>query len=540
MIRFRRMFPRAKRDGDDPGQVAIKDTPEVCLDLGWFMERFPLYMEDMDRDRLYRGRAAHAATERGVEALLSGASAPRPFALAYPARDYQAVAAEMALRTGGLICADQMGLGKTITALATLADARMRPALCVVETQLQLQWEAQIRKFLPAARPHILQKGKPYELPKPAPDILICNYEKLDGWADVLAPVVQGLVFDECQALRHNDTKKYEAAKHIAEHAAVRLGCSGTPIFNFGGEMYNVAEVIRPGCLGTREEFIAAWGGQTDARGRVRVKDPRALQAHLRRLGVMLRRTCKDVGRELPALYRTLHHVEADMTALTGQARSAVEYARQLLASGSSPFQRLQAGQQLDGIMRQATGLAKAPGVAALARLVLEEEDRVVIAAHHHVVHDYLRRELAPHGVVVFTGRETTKEKAAAVQAFSRPVGQGARVFLMAIRAGAGLDGLQHLARICLHAELDWSPIPHLQYEARLLRDGQPDPVHSYYCVTDEGSDPLVLDIAGVKMGQIDGLLSSEDSDSVFDAQTDPDKLRRLAELVLQRAGQRR
>ena len=165
---------------------------------------------------------------------------------------------------------------------------------------------------------------------------------------------------------------------------------------------------------------------------------------------------------------------------------------------------------------------------------------RLVIAAHHHVVHDYLRRELAPHGVVVFTGRETTKEKAAAVQAFSRPVGQGARVFLMAIRAGAGLDGLQHLARICLHAELDWSPIPHLQYEARLLRDGQPDPVHSYYCVTDEGSDPLVLDIAGVKMGQIDGLLSSEDSDSVFDAQTDPDKLRRLAELVLQRAGQRR
>lgn len=539
MVFFRRLFPRSKRDGQDVSAAQIKDSPTTARDLAWFMDRFPLTMSTEDRQRLYTGRTRQVESERYVAGILAGTELPRPFDLALPARDYQAVAAEMALRTGGLLCADQVGLGKTVCGLATLADPQMRPALCVVETQLQLQWQAQIGKFLPRARTHILKQGKPYPLPVPAPDILICNYEKLDGWADVLAPVVVGVVFDEVQALRHHDTNKYRAARHVSEHAKVRLGLSGTPIHNYGGEMYNIAEILRPGALGTREEFTTSWCDGVDERGRSKVKDPRALQAHLKRMGLMLRRTCKDVGREVPPLFRTLHQVQVATLDLTRTSRSAtaLDYARQLLASGSTPLQRLQAGGQLDAIMRQATGVAKAPGVADLAKLVLEEEQRIVIAAHHHAVHDLISQELQEYGVMRFTGKEGAKEKARAVELFGQR--NGPRVLLMAIRAGAGLDGLQYLARVIIHAELDWSPVPHHQLDGRLARDGQAESVHSIFAVTTEGSDPIVLDTAGVKMGQIDGLLSADDADGVFEHQTDPDKLRRLAQYVLERAGKR-
>lgn len=136
-----------------------------------------------------------------------------------------------------------------------------------------------------------------------------------------------------------------------------------------------------------------------------------------------------------------------------------------------------------------------------------------------------------------FTGKEGAKEKARAVELFGQR--NGPRVLLMAIRAGAGLDGLQYLARVIIHAELDWSPVPHHQLDGRLARDGQTDSVHSIFAVTTEGSDPIVLDTAGVKMGQIDGLLSADDADGVFEHQTDPDKLRRLAQYVLDKAGKR-
>lgn len=537
---LRRVFPRVKVDRDDPLWVKIQDTDEVCRLLSWFLDLFPLELDARAKTRLYKGRRAHLEAQQYVASVLEGGGEPRHFALAIPLRDYQKVPPDLALRLGGVLCGDDLGLGKTAEGIATLADPAMRPALVVTMTHLQTQWQREIERFLPGARVHILRTKAPYALGTPAPDVLVTNYAKIDGWADVLAPKIRGLIFDECQELRHDGTKKYEAALQLAAHAKVRMGLSATPVYNYGGEMFNVMNCIRPGVLGSKDEFITAWGTKADDKGRIRVRDPRAFGDYLRREGLMIRRTRAEVGRELPGLFRTLQPIDCEggATVLRSASRSLAEYARTLLQQSSTPFQRLQAAQQLDSILRQTTGLMKAPGVADFVELLLDSEEKIVLFGWHHNVYQIWRERLATYGVAMYTGRESPREKEAALNSFAATSQGAARVLVMSLRAGAGLDGLQHFCRTVVHGELDWSPKAHDQSDGRVHRDGQKDPVSSYVCATDEGSDPIVLDVNQMKMGQIEGVVNCR-PDAVLDYQIDPDKSRLLAEAVLEKLGAR-
>ena len=102
--------------------------------------------------------------------------------------------AEIYLTHGFLLIADDVGLGKTASAICSFTDPRTLPAVVVTLTHLPWQWEDEIRKFAPRLRTHVIKKGTPYELPKfldRGPDVVIINYQKLSGWADVLRSIVR-------------------------------------------------------------------------------------------------------------------------------------------------------------------------------------------------------------------------------------------------------------------------------------------------------------------------------------------------------------
>jgi hypothetical protein len=103
----------------------------------------------------------------------------------------------------------------------------------------------------------------------------------------------------------------------------------------------------------------------------------------------------------------------------------------------------------------------------------------------------------------MFTGSESPVQKEEARQAFLSDQGS---VLIMSLRAGAGIDGLQHKCRTVVFGELDWSPGVHEQCVGRIHRDGQPDPVVAYFLVSDFGADPIIVDVLGVKRAQIDGV----------------------------------
>jgi hypothetical protein len=112
------------------------------------------------------------------------------------------------------------------------------------------------------------------------------------------------------------------------------------------------------------------------------------------------------------------------------------------------------------------------------------------------------------------------------------------RVLIMSLRAGSGLDGLQHVCKVGVFGELDWSPGIHDQCEGRYHRDGQAEPAVSYFLVSDVGSDPVVADVLNLKE---QGSRPIVDPDQpLFEAADVRDRMKKLAESVLAKRKRRK
>lgn len=542
--RLKRVFPQvSQRAGDS---IHLTDNAENARDLLWFTQRYPLSFGAQSRKWLKTQAGEHVEAESRVEALLSGRCPPGNFELALPPREYQKVVASLTMIKSGLLLADDVGLGKTVSSICLMAQSEHLPVLVVTLTHLPEQWEAELLKFAPQLKVHILKSGQPYDLlPKRRsrqgqdalfedveprlPDVIISNYSKISGWAETLAGVVRLCVFDECQELRHEDSNKYHAAKHIASKARMRIGLSATPIYNMGAEFYNVIDVMLPGCLGSREEFTREW-----CTGENQIRDPKAFGAYLRREGIMLRRTRKDVGRELPPCSRLPITIHTDRHVMDTIKSSAIELAKVILAAQQSyQGQKFRASEEFSVMLRQATGIAKAPYVADFVRLLMQSEEKVILFGWHRDVYKIWLEQLAEFKPLLYTGSESPKQKAAAKNAFENG---DCRLLIISLRAGAGLDGLQKACKVGVFGELDYSPGVHEQCIGRYNRDGQEEPTLAYFLLSDEGSDPIIADILGLKKGQIDGV-RDPDADLVETLAVDPGTIKKLAAGYLEKMG---
>lgn len=514
------------------GVFSLSNTPAVCRDLEWMLQRFPL---DIDHpQQLANGAKAHVDRIARLDRLIDPHYKPRSFDLAVRPRDYQRRAAEVYLANGSLLLADDVGLGKTCSAICSLTDPATLPAVVVCMAHLPKQWEREINRFAPDLRTHVLKRGTPYELPKfmgRGPDVVLCSYHKLAGWASVLSAYCKSVIFDEVQELRSGtSTQKGAAAKEVADQVDYRLGLSATPIYNFGGEIFNILDILAPGSLGSFAEFSQEWCvGNVD---KLRLKDPAAFGAWLRESHLMLRRTRRDVGRELPPLSTVVHHVDSDEKAMKAIEGKAGDLARLILAETESVRgQKMQAAEEFNALLRQATGIAKAPYVAAFADMVIQGGEPVVLFGWHRAVYEIWRERLKHHNPAVYTGSESAGQKEAAARAF---ISGETDLLIISLRSGAGLDGLQNRCRTVLFGELDWSPGVHEQCIGRVARDGQADPVAAYYLLSDSGVDPFIAETLGLKRSQIDGIRGGVD---VGPQRVDSSSvLKKLAEVYLRRA----
>lgn len=545
-IRFKRVFPQVRQGLTGDSEYCLTATEENCRELEWFMQRFPLQVDPPNAlERLARGARAFDKRADLAQTILNGTYERKEVAMQPAARPYQEQAAVLCHHMGGLLVADDLGLGKTVTGIRLIADADHRPAVCVVPTHLQSQWKEQVERFLPGLGVHIAEASNPDYLwalgkqeslldPRFPPDVLILNYHKLAGWQDVLARgIFKTVVFDEVQELRHAESHRYVAARALSRATQWRLGLSHTPIYNYGAEFFNVVDILRPEALGDRQEFARAWcGGFGGDKGKI--GDPRAFGTMLREQALMIRRTRADVGRELPPLSNIIHEFEPNHAKLAEIQGRAAEVARVFLDADKG-FDKLQAAQELDALLRLYTGLAKAPQVAAFVRAMIEETgEPVVLFGWHRAVYDLWAEALKDLNPAWYTGTETPKQKDAAKQRFL--TGE-TKLLIISLRSGAGLDGLQAICHRAVFGELDWSPGVHEQCAGRVHRDGQAEPTMAFYLVATAGADPIMVDVLGVKRGQIEHV-RDPNAEAVIPKEVDPAHMTKLARAILGQPGE--
>lgn len=520
MIRLKHIFPRV--DKGSIGTVTLQGSDEMCHELEWFLLRYPLEMSAEAAALIKEGSLSFQGHCEQLETIMSPSMKPRVFPLAIPLRDYQAREVELCLHAKSLLVADQLGLGKTVSAIGLFTVPETLPALVVCQTHLCFQWRDNfLAKFLPKARVHIIKTGKNYPLPEA--EVYIINYHKLAAWGDALAKTVKSVVFDEVQELRHTKSKKYSAAKGIREGCDYAMGLSATPIYNFGGEIFNIIDVLSPGKLGGRDEFYREWCSFY-GNDKYILKQPDAFGKYLRENFLMIRHTRAEVGRELPPVERVVQTIPYESSVIDAISDVATELAH-LILKGTF-MESGQAARELDLKLRQATGIAKAPFVAEFVKMLVQDGQQVVLFGWHRAVYDVWMDKLAAFKPMLFTGTESAAQKQAAKVLFE--TGQ-TKVLIMSLRAGSGVDGLQSKCNTAVFGELDWSPGIHEQCIGRLNRDGGNGNVSAFFLVSDAGSDPLVAEILGLKTAQLEQMVDPDKKDNLSTLQTDAGRLKRLA-----------
>jgi len=529
-IRLKHVFQSIPTGSTVP--FTLPDTLTMSADLAWFIDRYPLRMCEGDRERLGRRQQAFWDEQAEMEAILSPDYQARGEWRLRPGqelRSYQARTVALLRKKGALICGDELGLGKTFTGLGAAAHPDALPALVVCDPHLQKQWARRAMSFS-GLNSHIIKQTNPY--PLPAVDLFIVTYHKLKGWVDVFAANPPGLViFEECQALRTGKTTiRGIAAAAIAAQTRYVLGLSATPVYNYGMEVFNQLDIMQPGCLGRRDDFMQEWVSDS---GTGKVGDPKAFGSYLREAHLLLRHTRKEVGRELPPVTTILEAVDHNEGPLWTIKELANHLAHTTLHGDF--HESGEAARQFDMLLRQATGLAKAPYVAQYVRLFAEAGEPVLLAGWHRAVYEVWQRELADLNPVLYTGSESPAQKDASVREFMEGRSQ---VMIMSLRSGTGLDCLQERCSTVVFGELDWSPKVHEQLIGRLNRDGQTGAVMAVYLTSEAGSDPAMIDLLGVKAHQAQGVVAPHLAAQPVHA--DPRRIKALARSYLAQKGKRR
>ncbi|MBQ6803155.1 MAG: hypothetical protein IJP04_00715, partial [Clostridia bacterium] len=307
----KRLFP-----GSDSrrGEARFTAHRRIIGDVNWLMQRYPLQVAPRDQERWKKALSQAREYYRNREAAKTAPPAMQPSSAVFSGelRPFQQQGLSWLLLTPRALLADEMGLGKTVQALACAAQEGKFPLLIVPPPHLCRNWLAEAKRFLRVEgkepRIHLIKGLTPYPLPEA--DVYILHYLLLRGWKQELPRLnFHTVIFDEVQELRRTGTEKYSAASLLSESCERVLGLSGTPIYNYGGEIWNVVNILDFHFLGDWESFTREWCA---GYGNRIVLKPELLGEHLRREGLMLRRTKQEVLPELPEKRRLVQEIDAD------------------------------------------------------------------------------------------------------------------------------------------------------------------------------------------------------------------------------------
>ena len=251
-------------------------------------------MQRVDTPRSRSGRSEPGAA-RMVELAFDGTESLELFLLGQGRMSDGQVAFRHQLQTakrvleemnGVAIVADEVGLGKTNIAGLILEEVvAQKPdasVLILVPPNLRKQW---VKDELPAffhreVKSDLDNKLSLSEIAKEPILLLSLDQAKGNGKGDVLSTTLLErtwdlLIVDEAHDCRNADRLRFRFVYSL--QALRRVFLTATPIHNSGYDIFNLATLLRPGCLGQRRFFA-----ERHMAGKRLLKDSDALQQDIR------------------------------------------------------------------------------------------------------------------------------------------------------------------------------------------------------------------------------------------------------------------
>jgi SNF2 family DNA or RNA helicase len=418
---------------------------------------------------------------------------------------------------GRAILADEVGLGKTIEASIIYRELAIRGlarrTLILTPASLVGQWQGELEeKFFQRFE----TPTEPDDWHKVTKAIVSHDRARSRRHAEeILRHHWDLVIVDEAHKIKSHRGATYKFIEKIERDFILLL--TATPLQNDLRELYNLITLLRPGQLGTWEEFRAAHLVAGDPR---QPKDAEALRALTQAVMVRTRRASVVDDLDLPP--RRPRHpavkltkAEADLYEQTtqflrklyregfvqheeeeeeGEARTgkgmvqlAMIHLRQRLCSSAKALAEslahLAEGERIKPQHRAiARQLAARAGkvrthakLTVLTKILKETPDRVVVFSDHRPTIELIEQRVKALGrtPIVYWGALSTPERDKRIRAFH----DDERSVLIATRAGSEGRNLQ-ICNVLVNYDLPWNPMVVEQRIGRVHRIGQTREVH--------------------------------------------------------------
>jgi superfamily II DNA or RNA helicase len=388
-------------------------------------------------------------------------------------RGYQAFGAKFALCQHRAMLGDEMGLGKSVEALAAMCHLHVegrRHFLVVCPASVLVNWTHEIRRHteLRYYRLHGPDRQRSFQVWIRAGGIAVTTYDSLRSLPKPAGVDLGLLVVDEAHYTKNMNAERTKAVREWARTTSRVLFLTGTPMENRVEEFRVLVGHLQPGLL-PRINNVDGLIGAGHFRAAV--------------APVYLRRNQSDVLEELPPRIDTQEWVE-----LKGRDWEAY---RTAVAAGNFMAMR-----------RAAYAPGRPADSAKLGRLVeiVEEASanrrKVVIFSYFRDVLDIIAAVLGAAVVGPLTGSTPPIQRQTMVDDFAAR--HGPAVLVSQIQAGGVGLNIQ-AASVVILTEPQWKPTIEDQAIARCHRMGQVRSVDVHRVLAEDTVDQRMLEILATK-----------------------------------------
>ncbi|WLR49759.1 SNF2-related protein [Bacillus tianshenii] len=386
---------------------------------------------------------------------------------------------------GKAILADEVGLGKTIEAGLILKEYMIRGlvkrALILVPASLVSQWtiELNTKFYIPA-----VSQRKTYVWEQC--DVIVSSIDtaKRAPHRDIILNQNYDLIIiDEAHKLKNHKTKNYEFVQQLKKKYCLLL--TATPVQNRIEEIFNLVSLLKPGYLGSIDEFNQNFSAKERS-----LQGDERLKALVNQ--VMVRNRRKDTKMDWPKRIVETVPVEFspeeqklyDMITETRKhgGFTLLTLQREVCSSREAAYMTLKQMYEKDPLPFYETLFEQINKIEAHAKakkaleIVQKIGDKVIIFTEYRATQMYLQWYLAQHGIssVPFRGGFKRSKKD-----WMRELFRNHAQVLIATEAGGEGINLQFCNHI-INYDLPWNPMRVEQRIGRIHRLGQERDVHIY------------------------------------------------------------
>ena len=410
----------------------------------------------------------------------------------------------------GGILADDMGLGKTLQTIAFLSSQVQADTsvLILAPSGLIYNWADEFQKFAPdldVAVVHGLKSHRESILAENH-QIYVTSYATFRQDSEIYRDLSFDFLFlDEAQVMKNAQTKIAQSLRRFVVPSVFAL--SGTPIENHLGELWSIFQIVLPGLLPAKKEFM-------------KLSTERVAQFIK---PFVMRRKKEEVLTELPDLIEVVYKNELEDQQKAIYLAQLQQMQERLGQVSDSEFQRNRV-EILTGLMRlrqicDTPALfmedyqgesGKLDSLRDLLVQIAEGGHRVLIFSQFRGMLDRIEQELPDLGLTSFkiTGSTPSQERQEMTKAFN----QGERdVFLISLKAGGvglNLTG----ANTVILVDLWWNPAVESQAIGRAHRMGQEQAVEVYRLVTRGTIEEKIQELQEKKKNLVSEILDGTES----------------------------